>query len=176
MSISTLVLLALAGVWGVVLAPEIIKRSSALRNSDSVSAFRDQLSSIGRHVGSTGRPQSGDGLHNVVDLRDHRPAAPRPQVSAGVRRRRQQILGGLAAAAVLTLLCTVAFGGAFLWLHLLVDALLVTYVVLLVQTTNAATRGLAPAPRTTVASVRPIDEPGLAITRVTPIPSRRVAN
>ncbi|MFZ4432089.1 MAG: hypothetical protein ACOYOQ_02715 [Microthrixaceae bacterium] len=177
MSISTLVLLALAGVWAVVLAPEIIKRSGSLRNGDSVTAFRNQLSSIGRHAGSGQRNPLGPAHHNVVELRDRRPAPVRPQVSPGVRRRRQEILGGLAAAAVLTLLCTVAFGGAFLWLHLLADALLVGYVVLLVRATNTATsRSLAPVVRTTPASIRPIDEPGLAITRVTPISSRRVAN
>ncbi len=176
MSISTLVLLALAGVWAVVLAPEIIKRSSSLRNSDSVTAFRNQLSSIGRHDGSGSRLHDGRSFTNVVDLRDHRPAPVRPQVSPGVRRRRQEVLGALAAAAVLTLLCTVAFGGAFIWLHLIVDALLVGYVVLLVQATNAAARPLGPVVRSSAPIMRPVDEPGLAITRVTPISSRRVAN
>jgi len=177
MSISTLVLLALAGVWAVVLAPEIIKRSGSLRNSDSVTAFRDQLSSIGRHAGSAPRNPLGPAHSNVVDLRDRRPAPVRPQASPGVRRRRQEVLGALGAFAVLTLLCTVAFGGAFLWLHLLADVLLVGYVVLLVQATNAAAaRAARPVVRTTTATIRPIDEPGLAITRVTPISSRRVAN
>ena len=177
MSISTLVLLALAGVWAVVLAPEIIKRSGSLRNSDSVTAFRDQLSSIGRHAGTGQRNPLGPAHHNVVDLRERRPAPARPQVSPGIRRRRQEVLGGLVAAAVLTLLCTVAFGGPFLLLHLVADALLVGYVVLLVRATNAAAaRAAGPVLRPTSASVRAIDEPGLAITRVTPISSRRVAN
>ena len=197
MNVSTLVLLGLAGVWAVVLAPEVIKRSSALRNNDSVTAFRRQLSSIGRHTGpSSAAPSFG----NVVDLRERRSAAPAPvrtAVHPAMRKRRQEILVGLGAAAVLTLVCTVAFGGAFIWLHLIADVLLVGYVYLLVQSTTAAAARPARVPsRRPVAAARPspsslssalmsspvvrstnaLDEPGLAIGRVTPISARRVAN
>lgn len=197
MNVSTLVLLGLAGVWAVVLAPEVIKRSSALRNNDSVTAFRRQLSSIGRHTGSSNAAPS---FGNVVDLRERRSAAPAPARTAvhpAMRKRRQEILVGLAAAAVLTLVCTVAFGGAFIWLHLIADVLLVSYVYLLVQSTNAAAARPArvssrrpvsaarPSPSSlssalmsspVVRSTSPLDEPGLAIGRVTPISARRVAN
>jgi hypothetical protein len=197
MNVSTLVLLGLAGVWAVVLAPEVIKRSSALRNNDSVTAFRRQLSSIGRHTGSaTSAPSFG----NVVDLGERRTAASAPvrkAVHPSMRKRRQEILVSLAAVAVLTLLCTVAFGGAFIWLHLIADVLLVGYVYLLVQSTNAAAARPARArsgrpvssarPSTSslssalmsspvIRSSSPLDEPGLAIGRVTPIAARRVAN
>lgn len=197
MNVSTLVLLGLAGVWAVVLAPEVIKRSSALRNNDSVTAFRRQLSSMGRHAGSAPAAPS---FGNVVDLRARRTAAATPTrraVDPAMRKRRQEILVTLAAAAVLTLICTVAFGGAFIWLHLIADVLLVGYVYLLVQSTNAAAaspaRARSPRPVTTarpsasslssalmaspvVRSTSPLDEPGLAIGRVTPISARRVAN
>jgi len=207
MSISTLVLLGLATVWSVVLAPEIIRRTASLRNGDSVSAFTRQLSSIGRQVGGrrtehglhplgVPAPQVGpDGPRptgatgNVVDLRSRRVEAERRPVHPSVRRRRQEVLGGLVPAAVLTLLCTVAFGGAFIWLHLLVDVLLVGYVYLLLQAVGASPAINRPAvtPRRHVVDLtdRPsaaaslyagLDDAGLAITRVTPIPGRRAAN
>lgn len=198
MSISTLVLLALATVWAVVLAPEVIRRTASLRNGDSVSAFTRQLSSIGRQVGGR-RPETGlaalaapvrtEQRGNVVDLRSRRPEPERRVASPAVRRRRQEVLGALVAAAVLTLLCTIAFGGAFIWLHLLADVLLVAYVYLLVQAVNAS----AGVGRATVEELRHVvdltarpsaaaalysahDDAGLAITRVTPIPRRRAAN
>jgi hypothetical protein len=57
---------------------------------------------------------------------------------AEVRRRRQNVLFGLLAAAVVTALGAFAFGvSALIAVHLLVDALLVFYVYLLVQLRRA---------------------------------------
>lgn len=189
MSVSTLVLLGLAVVWAIVLLPEVLKKFSGVRAGDSIRSFRHQLSSLERSVPGGARRRD-----NVIDLRD-RSAAPgrtapqQPQVPPAVRRRRQEVLGSLAAAAVLTLLCTVAFGGPFLVLHLLVDALLVAYLVLLNQA-NAALAGATarrsapgvidlrdPARDAVVGrGVRKGDGLDGAIGRVSPLGVRRIAN
>jgi hypothetical protein len=68
------------------------------------------------------------------------------------RRRRRDVLYGLLGAAFVTFALAVIAGGVLLWLHLLVDVLLVTYVALLVraqrlaQERRAKVRYLAPVP------------------------------
>lgn len=186
MSVSTLVLLGLAVVWAVVLLPEAVRKLSGARAGDSIRSFRQQLSSLERSA-------PGRRRDNVIDLRDRTSAGPArpaaPQVSPAVRRRRQEVLATLGAAAVLTLLCTVAFGGAFLFLHLLADGLLIAYVVLLNQA-NQANQAAAsrsslgrPASMRTVqplgGRVQPLHGDagmGGAVGRVTPVTARRIAN
>ena len=51
--------------------------------------------------------------------------------SRAVRKRRQDVLIALGAAALLTLLATVAFGGVFLYLHLVADILMAAYLIAL---------------------------------------------
>ncbi|MCP4435524.1 MAG: hypothetical protein GY812_08520 [Actinomycetia bacterium] len=142
--IPILVILGLAVVWAIVLFPDVFRWVSNNRRGDTIRSFNNQLSSL-RHSSPVGR---GD---NVIDLRDRmvataRPAGsvtgsagrgpagadsrPRP-ASPAMRKRRQDVLVALGSAALLTLLATLAFGSAFLYLHLLVDALLVGYLVLL---------------------------------------------
>jgi hypothetical protein len=179
MSVSTLVLLGLAVVWAIVLLPEVAKKLSGVRSGDSIHSFRSQLSSLERSI-------PGRRRDNVIDLRDRtqgapvRSGAPRP-VSPALRRRRQEVIGSLAGAAVLTLLCAVAFGGAFLLLHLLADALLVAYLVLLNQANLARAVRPAVAPLHGTASRRNAGgltaDHGLgAVGRVTPVATRRIAN
>jgi hypothetical protein len=103
-----------------------------------------------------------------------------------VRKRRQEVLTVLGAAAVLTLLCAVAFGGFFLLLHLVADALLITYVVLLNQTTTQAparrpatarpTSGYATVTRARGVTGTARDDYGPSIGRVSPVSARRIAN
>jgi hypothetical protein len=184
MNVSTLVFLGLAVVWAIVLVPEVLRKLSGVRSSDTIRSFNQQLAVLdrsgrnrtpGRSIGA--RPAS-----NVIDLGQARSAsasaavAPRP-VPYSVRRRRQEILTVLAAAAVLTLLCTVAFGGAFLFLHLFADALLVAYVVLLAQATQNA-----PVLRAEARSDRPAQRPvpadrmhAATVGRAMPT-TRRIAN
>lgn len=59
------------------------------------------------------------------------PVAGTRTASHAVRKRRQDVLIALGAAAVLTLLATVAFGGVFLYLHLVADVLMAAYLVAL---------------------------------------------
>lgn len=188
MSVSTLVLLGLAVVWAIVLLPEVIKRVSNARGGDSIRSFNSHLSSLQRKSAAGG---------NVIDLRaaqrDARPSTGHPldarrnnavasstaTVSPGVRRRRQEVLTVLGSAAVLSLLCSVAFGGPFLVLFLVAAALLVAYVFALYQVTNAAASASARDPYGNVSiaqSQRSADVAGVRISPVTPVSARRVAN
>jgi hypothetical protein len=113
----------------------------------------------------------------VIDMRTRgdRPAAA-TAVSPAIRRRRQEVLTVLGAATALSLLCSVAFGGPFLLLFLLSAGLLLTYVVLLHQVTNAP----APAVRTqdpyAVGRSSHRDGGDLTGIRVSPVSARRIAN
>ena len=139
MNVTTLIFLGLAVVWAIVLLPEVIRKLSGARSSDSIRSFNHQLSVLDRS-GSRNSARSS----NVIDLRARRqvsrPAGSRiagngavHPVSPATRKRRQEVLGSLGAATLLSLVCTVAFGGAFLYLFLVAVGLLVAYVVLLVQ-------------------------------------------
>ncbi len=173
MSVSTLVLLGLAVVWAIVLLPEALKRVSKVRSGDSIRSFNHQLSSLQR------QPASG----NVIDLRSRernngpvgaRPVSAPAPVSPAVRRRRQEVLTVLGSASVLTLLCSVAFGGPFLLLFLVSAALLVAYVAALYQVTNATASASARDPYGVPVVRRDLaDVPGV---RISPVSARRVAN
>lgn len=178
MSVSTLVLLGLAVVWAIVLLPEVLKKLSGVRSGDSIRSFNHQLSSLQRPGNRAAAPAAGSS--NVIDMRSRAGAEPAPvrAVSPAVRKRRQEILIALGTAAVLTLLCTVAFGGPFLMLHIVADVLLVAYVVALYQVTNAP----APAVRTQDGYAIGGRSGGAvggefgAVGRVTPVNARRIAN
>ena len=156
--ISTLVLVGLALVWAVVLLPDLLARISQGRRRDTIRTFNHQLSSLGRSTPVqqpvTGSQQGSGRLRrppqtasNVIDLRSRRGGAGadplavpsgdlggpprRAGVSPALRKRRQDVLFSLGAAALLTLLATVAFGGVFLYVHLLADVLMAAYLVAL---------------------------------------------
>lgn len=179
MNVTTLVFLGLAVVWAIVLLPEVVRKVAGSRHSDTIRSFNQQLSVLDRSGSRSA------GRSNVIDLRtrdgrpEGRPAAPAAQVSPAVRKRRQEVLITLGSAAVLTLVCTVAFGGAFLLLHLVADALLITYVVLLNQANQAATaRAAGPSHRPLAAPAWERGQDGLrtaTVGRATPAP-RRIAN
>jgi hypothetical protein len=105
-------------------------------------------------------------------------------VSPEVRKRRQEVLTTLGSLAVLTLLATVAIGGPFLAVHLLVDLLLVTYVVLLAQVMAvvppvvARPRGQSLAPLSPLDNLRSpaIDLRTGSVGNAVPVAARRIAN
>ena len=185
MSVSTLVLLGLAVVWAIVLLPEAVKRVTKARGGDSIRSFNSQLSSLQR------KPAHGG---NVIDLRaaqrSGRQSAQRPldarrsnsgvgvpaTVSPAVRRRRQEVLTVLGSAAVLSLLCSVAFGGPFLALFLVAAVLLVAYVFALYQVTNAAVSASARDPYGISSAARSQRSADTAGVRISPVSARRVAN
>jgi len=201
MSVSTLVLLGLAVVWAIVLLPEAVKRISKVRSGDSIRSFNHQLSSLQRgNPHRSGAPQrsrqvgSGQALRtqpggtrssNVIELRSGAArSGSRSDAAAGraapatvhpaVRRRRQEVLTALGSASVLSLLCSVAFGGPFLVLFIVSAVLLVAYVAALYQVTNAPqpSRGLNGA----VDPLRPAHMEDLHGVRISAVTPRRVAN
>jgi len=186
MNVTTLVFLGLAVVWAVVLLPEALRKMAGTRNSDTIRSFNHQLSVLHRSgsrtaAGRTAAGRTATGRSNVIDLRDRRAGADRPVAAAtvpmSVRKRRQEVLTVLGATAVLTLLCTVAFGGVFLIPHLLADVLLVTYVVLLNQANQAAAvrAGSFRADPVVRADLRQGAVHTATVGRTTPVP-RRIAN
>jgi len=95
-----------------------------------------------------------------------------------VRKRRQDVLVTLGSAAVLTLLATVAFGGPFLYLQLLVDVLLIAYLLLLAQVSGVQPVVSAPqARREDLAPLSPLDSLRTgSVGAATPVEQRRLAN
>ncbi|MGB3412716.1 MAG: hypothetical protein WBA45_16150 [Microthrixaceae bacterium] len=183
MNPSTLIFLGLAVVWVIVLLPEAMRKLSATRSSDSIRTFNHQLSAL-RRQGEQGMA-GGNARSNVISMNGARgnrassassaPQSAAVQVPASVRKRRQEVMTTLASAAVLTLLCTIAFGSVFLVLHVIADVLLVAYIALVVQANKA------PAPSFTnslSSGYSPANDYGLrtaTVRQVNPAP-RRVAN
>lgn len=177
MNVSTLIFLGLAVVWAIVLLPELFRKVSGSRHSDTIRSFNHQLSVLHR---SGDRPSGS----NVIDLRSGRssmdrrqgaPVGPRP-VPMSVRKRRQEVMTALGSATLLSLVCTVAFGGPFLLLLLISGGLFVTYLVLLAQVSQAAPARGRTAP--SLAPPSPLHD-GLrtaTVGRATPSAPRRIAN
>jgi hypothetical protein len=169
--ISTLVIVGLALVWAVVLLPDLVARISRGRRSDTIRSFNTQLSSLGRSAPVRAddnvidirarKPATNRATRNTVLVAPYAgslrpahgsgPVTPRSDAgitrsSGAVRKRRQDVLIALGAAALLTLLATVAFGGVFLYLHLVADLLMAAYLIALqrVVTVQAAHGASAP--------------------------------
>jgi hypothetical protein len=139
-------LLILAVVWAVVLVPPWLRSRADARPADSISAFRHRLTVLER-TGPVGTRR--------VPLMAHRPEvagfvpiarrpAPRTATSsmnakARTQRRRRDIFVGMLAAMVTSLVLGFIPSLRILWVvHLLVDAMFVTYVSLLVHMRNQA--------------------------------------
>jgi len=193
MNPSTLIFLGLAVVWAVVLLPEVIRKMSGARSSDSIRSFNQQLSSLHRSDNRRGSELPGTvralqgSRSNVIDLRNRTgapmqrsaaPAAPRP-VSMAVRKRRQEVLAVLGAAVVLSLVLTVAFGGGLFLVPLLFSGVaLVAYVAALAQLNQAPRSASAIGVHNSLSHRSPGLSDGLrtaTVGRATPAP-RRIAN
>ncbi len=102
------------------------------------------------------------------------PARP---VSPAMRKRRQDVLVVLGSVALLTLMATVAFGGAFLVLHLLADVLLVTYLVLLAQVMSVVPPTVTRSRQESLAPLSPLDNLRTAtVGPAVPVETRQIAN
>ncbi len=113
--ISTFVLVFLVAAWGWVLGRPLLQSLLNKSHRDPVGHFNRQLSVLGQAPRESARFGSGPSLG----------PARNP-----MKRRRLQWFMALVMAAVVSLALAVVFGGAFVWQHLLIDALLVAYVVI----------------------------------------------
>ena len=137
-----MVLLVLAVVWTVYLFTWVRSRRDR-RGVNSISTFSHHLSVLERTsparpsgvLSISSRPQGR--LAPIYPAVGYRP--PRASMSlTEARRRRRNVLVGLAAAALLTMVLLPFLGSFVVVLHLLIDALLVTYVVLLLHNQRLA--------------------------------------
>lgn len=138
------VILILAVVWAVFLIPQVVRARAERGSGDSIGAFQKQLSVLQRTTPAApglspsfrAAPIAGPGARPA---RPGSPAGPRPAVPAEARRRRKLVLVSLLAAAGTTLVLGVLPPlRPLLFVHLLVDVLLVGYVALLVRLRSAA--------------------------------------
>ena len=141
-----MLLLILAVVWAAVLVPPWLRSRADARPADSISAFRHRLTVLER-TGPVGTrrvplmPHRSDVAGYVPIARQ---SAPRTQMAATssrarTQRRRRDIFVGMLAAMVTSLVLGFIPSLRILWVvHLLVDAMFVTYVAALVHMRNQA--------------------------------------
>lgn len=197
------VILGLAVLWAIVLAPDILRRVNTRRSADSITTFSRHLSMLERtnpgRYGDRGAARTGFGapaprrtaapgrtygpqhMGTVVEfsprqarqqapVRPARPAAPRsaarPTARPTAAQRRQEIIVGLGAAALISLLAMIAFGGVMLFVHLAIDVLLIAYLALALQVSrterSAARVSYLPQQRTADPAMVPV---GRAVSR-----------
>ncbi|MBV6509095.1 MAG: hypothetical protein JJLCMIEE_02162 [Acidimicrobiales bacterium] len=131
-----LVLVFLALIWAVVLIPPMLKNRAESRVSSSITSFNRNLSVLQNSNKSTAGTSRWP-IHSSVPQPRATTAAigglqipPARLTREQAARRRREVCFGLVVAAVLTLGLAISFGGAFVLLHVLADALLVGYALL----------------------------------------------
>lgn len=149
---SLVVLVILAVVWAVFLLPQLF-RARAERSTDSIGAFRHQLSVLERttpagaasvtHLRPARRPHAPSAIRRTPQPVHHLGSGAPLRHHAGralARKRRRDVLCGLLVAMAATLILSLvpALRSMF-YLHLVVDALFAGYVALLVRARNLAT-------------------------------------
>lgn len=142
---SWLLVFGLAVAWAAVLIPDVVRRNAASRNNDTMAQFSRNLSSLQRSapVGSQRAAAQMRSARPVIDLRDSADPAARVQRPASARngrspvqQRRQEVLTGLVAAALLSFLASVSLGGFAVTIHAAIDVLFVFYLVALLVVTR----------------------------------------
>ena len=146
-----MVLLILAVVWAIFLVPQVL-RARATRTGDSVGAFAQQLSILGR-TSPAGSPHLMRPLPMVPGHDDDDLGPSRMTLDEARKRRKEVIRALLIAMAVTFVLGLLPPLRKLLLLNLLLDAAFVAYLVLLHRAQSATadrharTRRLrAPAP------------------------------
>ncbi|CAN5185075.1 hypothetical protein BH24ACT1_BH24ACT1_09750 [soil metagenome] len=156
---SLVVLVILAMVWAVFLLPQLF-RARAERSTDSIGAFRRQLSILERtspvggvsvtRLGTASAGHRVTGVRPVGSIAVARQTAPRSlgvhaatrhraAGRASARKRRRDIFCGLLVAICVSLVLSfVPAMQMMLWVHLALDAAFVAYVALLIRAQNLA--------------------------------------
>jgi Flp pilus assembly protein TadB len=134
--VSFVVLLILALVWAVFLVPQLIRARAEANPADSIGAFRKQLAVLERTgpraVGALPAPAAATSRGSPDG------ASPRPGRGL-VRKRRRQILVGLLAAMSVSLVLGLMPGLLpLLLVHVLLDVLCGVYVAQLIRVRNLA--------------------------------------
>ena len=140
------VILILAIVWALFLIPQALRARAEHSPADSIGAFRRQLSVLER-TAPAGPSKPNARLAPYAATRP-RPVAPRMAAAerdalalsrSEARKRRRDILVGLLAAMGTTLvLGLLPMFRMLLTLHLVLDVLFVAYVAMLIKARNAA--------------------------------------
>ena len=146
---NVLILLVLVGLWAAVLVPDLIKRSSAARNRDTVGTFNRHMSSLQRTPPVTGGRQNRSPFQRSSSLPQLGQTRRRGEGQLGAlpddfvrmtktqaQRRRQDVLSTLGAAALITFLGAISFGGAFTAINVVVDVAFALYVAALLSVTR----------------------------------------
>jgi hypothetical protein len=151
--------------------PRRSPRVGSPRIGRPVAPIRQSHSNVASIAPRIARPRNGA---MGTAQRSPRPAsapAERGPVSAGAARgpvqsgrmtrsqaqqRRQDVIVALSAAVLLTLLATVAFGGAMLYVQLVVDVLLVAYLGLLLFAPRRSAKSASKVTYLTPAPARPV--------------------
>jgi hypothetical protein len=150
--LTLLLLVILVAMWVAVLLPPYLRNRSS-RSSTSLASFRRLVTTLertGPDLSPGWRGTLPPRFGGVSPIPVDRAAAMMPMGRAEARRRRRDILLTLLGAALITLVLAVALRGIAIWFHLLADALVVTYMALLIQVRrnaaerNAKVRYLAP--------------------------------
>jgi hypothetical protein len=150
--VSQVVLLILAVVWAIFLVPQVL-RARATRTGDSVGAFAQQLSILGR-TSPAGSPHLMRPLPMGPVHDDDDDLGPSRMTLGEARKRRKEVIRALLIAMAVTfVLGLLPPLRKLLLLNLLLDAAFVAYLVLLYRAQSATadrharTRRLrAPAP------------------------------
>ena len=141
------VILILAIVWALFLIPQALRARAEHSPADSIGAFRRQLSVLER-TAPAGPTKPNARLAPYAGATRPRPVAPRMAAAerdalalsrSEARKRRRDILVGLLAAMGTTLvLGLLPMFRVLLTLHVVLDVLFVAYVAMLIRARNAA--------------------------------------
>jgi len=138
--VSQVVLLILAVVWAIFLVPQVL-RARAARTGDSVGAFAQQLSILGR-TSPAGSPHLMRPLPMVSGPNDDELGTSRLTLDEARKRRKDVIRALLIAMAATFVLGLLPPLRKLLMVHLLLDLAFVAYLALLyrAQATSAVRR------------------------------------
>jgi hypothetical protein len=133
--VSLVVLLILASVWAVFLVPQVLRARADRGPSDSIGAFRAQLSVLERATPVT---RTGPLARPASRMPSYAAAYGRPVSQRELaRKRRRDVLFGLLGAMGVTLLLGLIVTPLLL-VHVVLDGLFVGYCALLVRARNVA--------------------------------------